>query len=675
VLIDWASGEVVAVNTAAARLLGSSEAQLLGTRSGTGAVAVLGDVRDELGVGATLPHRRTAARRLVRPDGTVVWARALTSVLAGPDGHPRLVVAQLLDLTEEHDAAEALMAAQARFAALIEHGDDLIAVSDASNKLVYASPAYRRVLGLDPAARVGRPMSAFVHPDDHGIVGRALGKVLATPGAVGEFECRIAHADGSWRNAEITCANRLSDPAVRGIVTNTRDVTERVTVAAQLAHQATHDALTGLPNRVLLLDRLSRALDLAERTGQGCAVLYVDIDRFKTINDSMGHGAGDRLLMVLAERMGATLRPGDTIARLGGDEFVVLAEGVSDATAAIELAERIKASVSRPLMIGGRDVVTSCSVGIALADRHRPDVLLQEADTALYRAKELGRNRSELYDRAMRSAARRRLDTERVLRHALTNHGVVVAYQSIVELRTGRPQGVEALLRVRDEQANLLVPTQFIDVAEDSGLIVPMGAEVLSQACRQAADWSRHGHGEVIVSVNLSAQQLCASGLVGHVAEVLVASHLPPAQLCVELTENALIDAGSEMTSTVEDLAELGVRIAIDDFGTGWSSLAYLRKFPVHMVKIDRSFIAGVLDTPADVEVVKAVIGLAQALGLTTVAEGVESEAQAEVIRRLGCDMAQGYLYDPPGPADHIEARLRVPPTKASAGGRCITPG
>ncbi|MGH8919837.1 MAG: putative bifunctional diguanylate cyclase/phosphodiesterase, partial [Actinomycetes bacterium] len=353
-------------------------------------------------------------------------------------------------------------------------------VIDADGIVRYASPAFAALTGArtsDPT--IGTRVDAQIHPDDRGAVERIARSVLAEDGRTVTFECRVHHRTNGWRTVEVTATNRMREPAVHGIVVNARDITERVEAAARLAHQAMHDTLTGLPNRALFLDRLDNAVARAERSGRPCAVLFLDLDRFKQINDGLGHAAGDQVLTTVAERLAGEVRPGDSVARLGGDEFVVLAENVDHPRVALEIAERIRSRLSEPIALVDRLVATACSVGIALSDRNAPGGLLQEADMALYRAKSAGRNRCELYDQAMRAQARQRLEVEELIRGAVGTDALQVHFQPIVDLRTGRMNGTEALARILHPDGRLVGPAEFLAVAEESGLIIPLGTAVL----------------------------------------------------------------------------------------------------------------------------------------------------------------------------------------------------
>jgi diguanylate cyclase (GGDEF)-like protein/PAS domain S-box-containing protein len=591
------------------------------------------------------------------PEGRRRWLNSSSRPIRDTDGEITGVVLSILDITERHDARLELVRVSERFAALVEHSSDVICILDPTGIVKYASPAYMTVYGEDPTNRVGRLLQQRIHPDDRGSVEDAMDLLVDTAEEVLTIECRIVQPDGTIRHLEMTASNHLGDRAVNGIVTNSRDVTDRVETATRLAHEAMHDALTGLANRALLVDRLTQALGRAKRTSTQCALLFVDLDRFKNVNDSLGHSCGDQLLITVAERLARVMRPGDTLARLGGDEFVILAEQVEDVSVAQTIADRIQDAVSKPVSLEGRMITAGCSIGITLSYGGRPEELLQEADTALYRAKARGRGRWELYDQAMRVGAQRRMDMEAQLRHAIDHGRVVVHYQPIVSLDTGVVTGAEALVRLTDTKDRLVFPDEFIPAAEDSGLVVPLGLEVLRQAGRQQVEWSAAGSGTPdYVSVNVSARQLQSPSFVLDLRRVLEEIGLPGESLCLELTETALIEADQSTRGTVQAVIDLGITIALDDFGTGWSSLAHLRRFPIQVLKIDRTFTAGLGRNASDTEVVKAIIGLAGALELDVVAEGIERAEQAEELRRLGCPYGQGYFYGRPLPASQLSS-------------------
>jgi diguanylate cyclase (GGDEF)-like protein len=420
-----------------------------------------------------------------------------------------------------------------------------------------------------------------------------------------------------------------------------------------LLHQAFHDTLTGLPNRALFADRLGQALARRERHLLEAAVLFLDIDRFKWVNDSLGHAAGDELLVAVADRLKAMLRPGDTVARFGGDEFVVLCDELRDGGEALMVADRLRTVLTDPFQLKGREIGLTASIGIALAStstHDTSDALLRDADAAMYRAKEGGRDRVELFDDQMRSRAMARFETESALRRAIDQGQLVVHYQPVIKISTGRVTGVEALVRWKHPARGLLPPSEFINVAEETGLIVALGAFVLTEACLQVARWnSRHpDRPPLTVSVNLSAHQLRSRGLREVVAGALERSGLQPRLLCLEITETALVEDADAIRAALDALKDLGVMLAVDDFGTGYSSLIYLRRFPVGVLKIDRSFVVGLGTSIEDTAIVSGLVGLARALGLVAVAEGVETAEQAGVLADLGCALAQGYHWSKP---------------------------
>jgi len=437
---------------------------------------------------------------------------------------------------------------------------------------------------------------------------------------------------------------------------------ERKRAEVQLAHQALHDALTGLPNRALFLDRLGQALTRLDRRHTYVAVLFLDLDRFKVVNDSLGHGAGDRLLVDVAKRLAGVLRGGDSAARFGGDEFVILCEEVAGERQAIAIAERIAASLETPFLVGEEEVFVRTSVGIALAagPEARPEAVIRDADAAMYRAKERGGGVFEVFDDGMRERALRRLETENRLHRALHQGEFVLHYQPQVLLATGAVSGVEALVRWEHPERGLVPPGEFIASAEETGLIIALGAWVLEEACRQAAEWATaRGDGPpLVVSINLSPRQIAHPDLVATVAEVLERTGADPATLCLEVTETAVMDDHEAAAAVLNKLKELGLTLAIDDFGTGYSSLRALQRFPFDTVKIDRSFVQGIESSEQEAAIVAAIVSLSHALGLKTVAEGVEEIAQVDRLRALGCDVAQGFFYARPMSPSELSSKL-----------------
>jgi diguanylate cyclase (GGDEF)-like protein/PAS domain S-box-containing protein len=444
-------------------------------------------------------------------------------------------------------------------------------------------------------------------------------------------------------------ANVLAEAIVRQLAEN------------RVRHQALHDPLTGLPNRSLLLDRLDHWAHRAERDRSTAAVLFVDLDNFKVINDALGHECGDRLLCAAADRLQRELRPSDTIARVGGDEFVIFCEDVPSEHEALAMVDRLVHALDAPFDLGGQKQHATASVGIALGDATTsPEVLVRNADTAMYRAKERGRARYELFDSEMRERSVTWLETEGELRQALERGELHNVYQPIVSPTRGVIVGFEALVRWQHPTRGLVCPVDFIPVAEQSGLIVPLGVAVLEQACEQAVLWNRDraGREPLRVAVNFSPRQLSHPTAVQSVVDALERSGLPAELLCVEITESALLEEGATTLGTLTRLRELGVRLALDDFGTGYSSLTYVRRFPIDTLKIDRSFVAGIAGSSEDEAIVTAVLSMGKALGVNVVAEGVETEEQADLLRSLGCRLAQGYLFSRPVAADAVGALL-----------------
>jgi len=432
----------------------------------------------------------------------------------------------------------------------------------------------------------------------------------------------------------------------------------------QLARQAFRDPLTGLPNRALFVDRLALALTRTERRGELLAVLFLDLDRFKVINDSLGHSAGDQLLVGLSERLSACLRPEDTIARLGSDEFAVLLEDVKDASAVTAVAERLGTELQRPFLFEERELFITVSIGIGLTVSRgtTPEEILRNADLAMHHAKARGKARYELFDKSMNKPEHDRLGLELDLRHAISHGDFTLHYQPVLALDSGRITEVEALVRWNHPKRGLLLPADFVSLTEETGLIVPLGRWITTEACRQLRQWQTAGEGALLVmSVNLSARQLQHPHLVDEVAAALEETRIDPGTLRFEITETVVMQDAPSTLAKLEALKRLGVHLAIDDFGTGYSSLGYLKRFPVDTLKIDRSFVNGIGRDVEDTAIVRAVITVAKSLGLAVTAEGIETETQLGELRSLGCDRGQGYLFARPVPAD------RIPPLLAAA--------
>jgi len=560
---------------------------------------------------------------------------------------------------------------EARYASLMRQASEYVAVADRDGTVRYVSAAVERVLGLTPREIENRPGIAWVHPDDADAVLQWF-RGASLDGQTRSLEYRLRHADGSWRWIEGTAANLLSDPTVEGIVVNGRDVTERVEVELKLAHQALHDSVTGLPNRDYLLREMDSALGGGESRRPRAAVLFFDLDDFKLINDSHGHAEGDRVLVAVAERLRELIRPPDVLARFGGDEFAVLCPEVRHRHQPLALASAIEAAMARPFQVGTRVYHLSVSIGVSFADRDHflPEELLRDADVAMYAAKSSGRFRMRVFDDELRWAVVRRLELEQELWRALEQGELLVHYQPEVELPARRLCGAEALVRWRHATHGLLEAAEFVPVAEETRLIVPIGDWLLAEACLEAARWERVGNGSPLrVAINLSACELVENELPRRVEKALAAAGLEPSRLCLEITERSLMEDERQAERVLGALKEIGVTLALDDFGTGYSSLTYLRRFPVDRLKIDRSFVEGLGRDRGDATIVRAVIELAERLGMEAVAEGVETAEQHETLIRLGCKRAQGLYYgrvlDREGFARLVEA---PPPLRAISG-------
>ena len=442
-----------------------------------------------------------------------------------------------------------------------------------------------------------------------------------------------------------------------------KEVAERRQVEEQLLHNAFHDGLTGLANRALFMDHLKLALGRAERhSTYRCAVLFLDLDRFKVINDSLGHTVGDQLLIGVARRLEAAVRPGDTVSRLGGDEFTVLLDDIKEDGEAEVVAERLQQQMAPAFNLGGHEVFTTVSIGVALSTTgyHRPEDILRDADTAMYRAKQLGKARYEVFDQAMHARAMDRLGLERDMRRAVERRELFLEYQPIVSLATGSLRGFEALVRWQHPERGLIHPAKFIPIAEETGMIIPIGKWVLAEACRQMSRWQKLSNleGPLPISVNLSSRQFLQPDLLEQIQKVLRETGLDPRSLKLEITETVVMENIETATHTLEQLRAFGVELSIDDFGTGYSSLSYLQRFPVSTLKIDRSFVSRMTESEGTAEIVRTIMKLAQNLGMNVVAEGVETESQHEQLRAFECEFGQGYYFSKPIDSDAAEAFL-----------------
>ena len=534
------------------------------------------------------------------------------------------------------------------FRTLVLNTSDVILIVDDEDRVRYASPSAVGVLGGDPA---GVALPDVIHPVDRLRLADLLAAVRhgETPGA--DMDFRALDRRRTEVTVELHCRDLRADQSVAGLVITMRDVTERRRLERELTHQAFHDSLTGLANRVLFADRLEHALARAGRDGSVVGVLFIDLDDFKIVNDTLGHAVGDQLLTAVADRISGALRADDTAARLGGDEFAALVENVQDPGAVEETAERILAALAEPIMIDGEALHAVASIGITTTpEADTAAELLRQADLALYVAKGAGKNRWRRYQSHLHGAMVERLELRSALDHAVHEGHFLLQYQPIVDLVTDEAVGFEALVRWHHPQRGIIAPDQFIEVAEESGLIVPMGRWVLDQALHTVAQWRRvlPRAGSPYVSVNVSVRQFRQAGFVEQVRASLAYAGVPAQALMLEITETLLMGDDEQIWADLAVLQEMGVRIAIDDFGTGYSSLGYLRQRPIDVVKIDKTFIDHIVDDPQQRTLVGGIVSLAHSLNLTVVAEGIESARHREVLAELGCPLGQGYLYSSP---------------------------
>jgi diguanylate cyclase (GGDEF)-like protein/PAS domain S-box-containing protein len=563
-------------------------------------------------------------------------------------------VANLRDITDRRRAEDERIEAEERYRQGFEHSAFGLAVLDLEQTFTSVNPALAEMLGHTSDALLGRRPLEFLHPTESDSARRSIEWLLRGDLAFYKREHRMVRRDGSIVSVLVDMTlvrDSHGDPSYYFV--QLRDITDRKRVEEALAHQALHDDLTRLPNRLLLVDRLALSLARADRTGGNVAVLFLDLDRFKLVNDGLGHVVGDQLLVEVAGRLTRSIRASDTVARFGGDEFVIVREDVADVTEAVEFAERIVATLHEPISLSGRELYATSSVGIAIGSAGASaEQLLRDADAAMYRAKDLGRARIELFSHELQQQVAARLDLETALRQAIERDELELLYQPIVRLADGRVVGAEALLRWRRAGHGVVLPSEFIPVAEETGMIVPIGTWALEHALAELRALTQLGGADwPLLAVNLSALQLWLPTSLELVRDVIRSSGIDPSMLSLEITESALMGDIDTSARAMRALRELGARLAVDDFGTGYSSLAYLKQLPVDSLKIDRSFIDGLPGDPHDRSITEAIVTLGSSLGLTIVAEGVETVEQWIALDELGCTVGQGFLWSPPIPA------------------------
>jgi diguanylate cyclase (GGDEF)-like protein/PAS domain S-box-containing protein len=593
--------------------------------------------------------------RFRHKDGSWRWVESAGTYLLD-DPHVKGVVVQTRDITERKRTEEALREAEERFRRSFDDAAIGMALVGTDGRFLRTNRSLCDMLGYREVELLGKTFQDITHPDDLDADLDQRRRTLLGEVRTYQMEKRYFHKEGQvvWVLLSVSLVHDEEGEPLY-FVSQVQDISERKVLEERLQHMAFHDSLTDLPNRQLFMDRLGQALRRTRRRHKRIAVLFMDLDGFKVVNDSLGHEVGDLLLTVVAQRLRRCLRPEDTLARFGGDEFVVLIEALDDPAQAVQVAERITEELRRPFIMEGRDLYVLASIGISLGDArtHDPDDLLREADTAMYRAKDEGGD-FRVFNPAMYERAFTRLEVENDLRRAIEQEEFVVHYQPMVDLQTGELWGMEALVRWDHPERGLLEPSEFVPVAEQSGLVIPMGEQILREACYRAKEWQEENPRipPLVMSVNLSASQLSHSDLADTVERVLGETRLQGSRLTLDVTETVYVKVLAANTAMLDRLRGLGVRFSIDDFGTGYSSLSYLKRLPAHAIKIDQSFVKGLGKVAEDTAVVRMIIELAHTLGLEVIAEGVETEEQATLLKEMGCDVAQGYHFSKPLPAE-----------------------
>ncbi len=572
------------------------------------------------------------------------------------DGRPAGIIGVLTDITDFKQVARALEASEGRFKALTESAMDIVTVLDADGVIRYQSPSVKHLLGYEPAAMLGQCQFDLVHKDDAQPLRDAFAELMVRGQMERAMEFRVARSDGEWRTLEAIGKNCLDVPEVRGIIVNTRDITERKNIEDRIQHLAFHDALTGLPNRSLMQDRVSQAIGRAERSTKRFAVMFIDIDNFKNINDTLGHDVGDEMLRQISSRLTDSVRTHDTIARQGGDEFIVLLDQLEGHQGATRVAQKILDALRLAFQVAGTEQHVSGSIGIALypEDGRDPPTLLRNADTAMFHGKALGKNTYQFFTPQMNIAVKRRAAMESNLRAAVKNGDFTLVYQPQIDLNTGEIVAFEALVRWISEDSGTMMPGEFIPLAEETGLINDIGKWVLEEACRQAVVWQQAGYPARRMAINLSAKQLADKGFVELLVHVLKKTGLDPNSLELEITESQVMRQGEGSVMLLNEIAGMGVHLAVDDFGTGYSSLSYLKRLPISKLKIDQSFVRDITVDPNDTAIVVAIISMAKSLDLDIIAEGIETAGQLTLLRAKGCSVGQGFYFSVPMSADDL---------------------
>jgi diguanylate cyclase (GGDEF)-like protein/PAS domain S-box-containing protein len=546
---------------------------------------------------------------------------------------------------------------EARFGSLVRHASDLITVIGPDGTITYQSPSIERLLGYDPEDVVGQRFDELLDPSD----GDRVREMLADAAGVARdqpevVQCTLVHRDGTQHQFEVNCTNLLGDEHVGGIVLNCRDISERKAFEEQLTHQAFHDPVTGLANRALFAERVRHAIARTRRESHSVAVVFLDLDDFKTINDSLGHAAGDEVLVEVAKRLATSVRASDTAARFGGDEFALLLEDIDGVQEAADTADRVLEALALPLRVAHTELSLRCSIGISVVSDEAPagaEELIRDADAAMYRAKRDGKGSYRLFEPEMHEGVLARLELRTDLQRAIATEQLELYYQPVVRIQDGSISGVEALLRWRHPERGMIPPDQFIPLAEETGLIIPIGRWVLREGCRHARRMrdALPAEAALTMSINLSVKQLQHSDVIADVRDSVEEAGIDPSALTLEITETVLMADTDLAVTRLRELKALGVNLALDDFGTGYSSLSYLSRFPVDILKMDRSFLCDGA-TPEMSHLASAVLALGTTLNLDVVAEGIEQPEQWTSLRDLGCEFGQGFFFARPMDAE-----------------------
>lgn len=617
---------------------------------------LLGEDLEVLDAGSTVSYEETTtnaqgeSRRLVKQ----------ISSFADKAGKSAGLIGILTDITDIKQAEQALARTETRFRSLTESAMDIVTLLDEDGLILYQSPSVKHILGYDPQMMVGRSQFEIVHRDDVEGMRARFAQLLLDKSMTEAFEFRARATDGTWHTLESIGKNCLDVANVNGIVVNTRDVTERKAILRQVEHIAFHDSLTGLPNRSLMQDRIAQAVERALRTRRKFAVMFLDVDNFKNVNDSLGHDVGDALLQQIAARLTASVRSVDTIARQGGDEFIVLLDEIESQQAASRIAQKILDSLRVPFQLADTQQHVSSSIGVALypEDGRDAKTLLKNADTAMFHGKSLGKNNYQFFTSQMNIAVKRRAMLESNLRGAVAAGSFWLAYQPQVDLNTGEIVALEALVRWHSEENGTMMPGEFIPLAEETGLIAEIGEWVLREACRQNTAWQRAGLPKRRMAVNLSARQLEDARFIDILGDIMLETQYDPRELELEVTESSVMRRGEGSVQLLNQIASLGIHLSIDDFGTGYSSLSYLKRLPISKLKIDQSFVRDITIDPNDTAIVVAIINMARSLDLDVIAEGIETAGQLTLLRAKGCAVGQGFYFSVPKAAADLTPML-----------------